>query len=138
MGYVVTIHPEYMMPDQCWVLQPSGGWTNRLKNDLLKYPEGTMGRLQVFGKKEEADQAKALIEGGDRRHGPDPAGTVKVEYVDAAPHHPKCRGGSFCLCETLWRFVEFVRKAHTGHDVEKGCTTGICKEIERLEKEGQV
>jgi hypothetical protein len=39
---------------------------------------------------------------------------------------------------TLEEFVEFVRRHHVGHDVEKGCTTGICKEIERLEKEGLV
>ncbi len=155
MGYVVTIHVAGIDNKdrpwrQYWVLQPSGAWTNRLKDDILKPPPegtGSAASIKIFGTKEEADAAKARIEGGDRLHGPDPAGTVNVEHVDAMPHHPKCpseNSGNPCLCglyrdrDRLREFVEFVRKSHVGHDVEKGCTTGICKEIERLEKEGLV
>ena len=43
-----------------------------------------------------------------------------------------------CVQAALKDFVAFVRRSHVGHDIEKGCTTGICKEIDRLEKEGLV
>lgn len=36
----------------------------------------------------------------------------------------------------LLQFVHFVEKAHTGHSAEHGCTSGICKEIDKLRKDG--
>ena len=140
MGYVVTMHDEREESRfrLCLVLQPSGRWTSRLKDDLLKPPpEGTGGLIKIFATKEEADKAAANVE--DRG-----TSIIKVQYVDAMPHHSKCPGGTACLCglyrsqDRLQEFVAFVRRAHVGHDVEKGCTTGICKEIKRLEEEGLV
>jgi hypothetical protein len=36
----------------------------------------------------------------------------------------------------LLQFVRFVEKAHSGHSAEHGCTSGICAEIDKLQKDG--
>lgn len=64
--------------------------------------------------------------------------------LSAPKHHPSCPGGKDgqpCLCglydtrDRLIDFVRFVEKAHSGHSLEHGCTTGICKEIDKLKND---
>ena len=40
--------------------------------------------------------------------------------------------------ERLVAFARFVEKSHTGHSVEHGCTSGICKEIDKLRQRGLI
>lgn len=63
--------------------------------------------------------------------------------AECSTHHPDCPArGATCLCESLrqkdllLKFASFVNRSHTGHDVMRGCTSGICNEIEKLEKAG--
>lgn len=40
--------------------------------------------------------------------------------------------------EYLVAFARFVERSHTGHSAERGCTSGICKEIDKLRQRGLI